>query len=237
MSAAGLKVDGLVSGYGETVVLDGLSFEIAPGGTLAVLGRNGVGKTTLLTTLMGITTRHAGRIFVGDTEVERIPTHRRARLGLGYVPQEREIFTSLTVEENLLVSVLPGGWDLARGRCRFPRLKERRRNTGNRLSGGEQQMLAVARALVGGPKVLLLDEPLEGLAPIVIESLFDTLVKIRDTGVTIILIEQKAELALSFASDCIVIDRGKIVHRGPSKVLMEDAALQAKLLSVSGHEI
>jgi branched-chain amino acid transport system ATP-binding protein len=238
MSAAGLKVDGLVSGYGETVVLDGLSFEIASGGTLAVLGRNGVGKTTLLTTLMGITTRHAGRIFVGDTEVERMPTHRRAQLGLGYVPQEREIFTSLTVEENLLVSVLPGGWDLEKVYTLFPRLKERRRNTGNRLSGGEQQMLAVARALVGGPKVLLLDEPLEGLAPIVIESLFDTLVKIRnETGVTVILIEQKAELALSFASDCIVIDRGKIVHRGPSKVLMEDAALQARLLGVSGHEI
>jgi branched-chain amino acid transport system ATP-binding protein len=238
MSAAGLKVDGLVSGYGETVVLDGMTFDIAPGGTLAVLGRNGVGKTTLLTTLMGITTRHAGKIFLGDTEIETMPTHKRARLGLGYVPQEREIFTSLTVEENLAVSVLPGGWDVEKVYELFPRLKERRRNTGNRLSGGEQQMLAIARALVGGPKVLLLDEPLEGLAPIVIESLFDTLVKIRDeTGMTIILIEQKAELALSFASDCIVIDRGKIVYRGPSQILKDDAALQAKLLGVSGEEL
>ncbi|MGZ5864531.1 MAG: ABC transporter ATP-binding protein [Xanthobacteraceae bacterium] len=236
MSAAGLKVDGLVSGYGETVVLDGLSFDIAPGGTLAVLGRNGVCKTTLLTTLMGITTRHAGTIFLGDIEVETMPIYKRAQLGLGYVPQEREIFTSLTVEENLAVSVLPGGWAVEKVYELFPRLKERRRNTGNRLSGGEQQMLAVARALVGGPKVLLLDEPLEGLAPIVIESLFDTLVKIRDeTGMTIILIEQKAELALSFAKDCIVIDRGKIVHRGPSHILKDDVALQAKLLGVAGE--
>lgn len=236
MSAAGLKVEGLVSGYGETVVLDGLSFEVPPGGTLAVLGRNGVGKTTLLTTIMGITTWHAGRIFLGDTEIENLPIHKRAQLGFGYVPQEREIFPSLTVEENLAVSVLPGGWNAEKVYGLFPRLKERRRNTGNRLSGGEQQMLAVARALVGGPKVLLLDEPLEGLAPIVIESLFETLLKIRnETRVTIILIEQKAELALSFADDCIVIDRGKIVHRGPSQALKDDAALQAKLLGVSGE--
>jgi branched-chain amino acid transport system ATP-binding protein len=230
----GLKVDGLVSGYGETVVLDGLSFDMPPGGTLAVLGRNGVGKTTLLTTLMGITTRHAGTIHLGDQSIETLPIYKRAQLGLGYVPQEREIFASLTVDENLAVSVLPGGWGIDKIYELFPRLKDRRRNTGNRLSGGEQQMLAVARALVGGPKVLLLDEPLEGLAPIVIETLFDTLVKIRDeTGLTIILIEQKAELALSFANDCIVIDRGKIVHRGPSHELKANAELQSRLLGVS----
>jgi branched-chain amino acid transport system ATP-binding protein len=232
----GLKVDGLVSGYGETVVLDGLSFDMPPGGTLAVLGRNGVGKTTLLTTLMGITTRHAGTIRLGDRSIESIPIYKRAQLGLGYVPQEREIFPSLTVEENIAVSVLPGGWNIEKVYELFPRLKDRRRNTGNRLSGGEQQMLAVARALVGAPKVLLLDEPLEGLAPIVIESLFETLVKIRDeTGLTIILIEQKAELALSFAKDCIVIDRGKIVHRGPSHELKANTELQNRLLSVGGE--
>ncbi|HVG52407.1 MAG TPA: ABC transporter ATP-binding protein [Xanthobacteraceae bacterium] len=235
-TSVGLKVDGLVSGYGETVVLDGLSFEMPPGGTLAVLGRNGVGKTTLLTTLMGITTRHAGTIRLGDMPIEGLPIYRRAQLGLGYVPQEREIFPSLTVEENLAVSVLPGGWDTDKVYELFPRLKERRRNTGNRLSGGEQQMLAVARALVGAPIVLLLDEPLEGQAPIVIESLFETLIRIRDeTGLTIILIEQKAELALSFAKDCIVIDRGRIVHRGPSDVLKADAALQHRLLGVAGE--
>jgi branched-chain amino acid transport system ATP-binding protein len=229
-----LKVDGLVAGYGETVVLDGLSFELATGGTLAVLGRNGVGKTTLLTTLMGITTRHAGTIELAGERIETLPVHQRARRGLGLVPQEREIFPSLTVEENLQVSVLPGGWDLERVYDLFPRLKERRRNTGNRLSGGEQQMLAVARALLGAPKVLLLDEPLEGLAPIVIEGLFEALLKIRDeAGLSMVLVEQKADLALSFARDCIVIDRGKNVHRGPSKQLQEDHALQHRLLSVA----
>ena len=229
-----LKVEGLVAGYGETVVLDGLSFELPPGGTLAVLGRNGVGKTTLLTTLMGITTRHGGTIALDGQQVESLPIHIRARRGLGLVPQEREIFPSLTVEENLQVSMLPGGWDIEQVYGLFPRLKERRRNTGNRLSGGEQQMVAVARALAGGPKVLLLDEPLEGLAPVVIESLFEALIKIRDeSGLSMILVEQKADLALSFARDCVVIDRGKIVHRGPSKQLQDDPALQHKLLSVA----
>jgi branched-chain amino acid transport system ATP-binding protein len=232
--SAHLKVNDLVAGYGETVVLDGLSFDLPPGGTLAVLGRNGVGKTTLLTTLMGITTRHRGSIALDDKQIESLPIHQRARAGLGLVPQEREVFPSLTVEENLLVSKLPGGWDIERVYDLFPRLKERRRNTGNRLSGGEQQMVAVARALLGAPKVLLLDEPLEGLAPIVIESLFDALLKIRDeAGLSMILVEQKADLALSFARDVIVIDRGKIVHRGPSKELQADQALQHRLLSVA----
>jgi branched-chain amino acid transport system ATP-binding protein len=229
-----LKVEGLVAGYGETVVLDGLSFEMPPGGTLAVLGRNGVGKTTLLTTLMGITTRHGGAITLGDERIEALPIHIRARRGLGLVPQEREIFPSLTVEENLQVSMLPGGWDLDQVYDLFPRLKERRRNTGNRLSGGEQQMVAVARALAGAPKVLLLDEPLEGLAPVVIESLFEALIKIRDeTGLSMILVEQKADLALTFARDCIVLDRGKIVHRGPSKELQGDHERQHRLLGVA----
>lgn len=232
--SVGLKVEGLVAGYGETVVLDGLSFELAPGGTLALLGRNGVGKSTLLTTLMGITTRHKGTIRLGDEQIEGLPVHIRARKGLGYVAQEREVFPSLTVEENLAVSVLPGGWSLDKVYELFPRLKERRRNTGNRLSGGEQQMVAVARALCGGPKVLLLDEPLEGLAPIVIEALFETLIKIRDeTGLSMVLVEQKADLALSFAKDCIVLDRGKIVHSGPSEQLRADHELQARLLSVA----
>ena len=233
--STGLKVEGLVAGYGETVVLDGISLEVPQGGTLALLGRNGVGKTTLLTTLMGITTRHGGTIQLGEQAIESIPIHKRARFGLGYVPQEREIFPSLTVEENLAVSVLPGGWSIEAIYGLFPRLKERRRNTGNRLSGGEQQMLAIARALVGGPKVLLLDEPLEGLAPIVIEALFDALVKIRDeANMCMILVEQKADLALSFAKDVAVLDRGKIVHRGPSEALRADHAAQARLLGVSG---
>jgi branched-chain amino acid transport system ATP-binding protein len=229
----GLKIENLVAGYGDTVVLDGVSLELPPGGTLALLGRNGVGKTTLLTTLMGITTRHGGTIQLGDQSIETLPIHRRARLGLGYVPQEREIFPSLTVEENLAVSALPGGWSIDAVYDLFPRLKERYRNTGNRLSGGEQQMLAVARALAGGPKVLLLDEPLEGLAPIVIEALFDALLKIRDeAGLSMILVEQKAELALSFAKEVAVLDRGKVVHRGPSAALLADHDAQARLLGV-----
>jgi branched-chain amino acid transport system ATP-binding protein len=230
----GLKVEDLYAGYGETVVLDGISLEIPPGGTLAVLGRNGVGKSTLLTTLMGITTRHKGTIRLGDQQIETMPVHMRARNGLGYVPQEREVFPSLTVEENLLVSVLPGGWGVEKVYELFPRLKERRRNTGNRLSGGEQQMVAIARALVGAPQVLLLDEPLEGLAPVVVEALLDSLIKVREeTGLTMVLVEQKAELALSFAKDCVVIDRGKIVHRGPSAELKGDHEKQAQLLSVA----
>jgi branched-chain amino acid transport system ATP-binding protein len=232
--SVGIVVQDLVAGYGQTVVLDGISFEVPPGGTLAVLGRNGVGKTTLLTTLMGFTQRHRGTIVLGDVAIETVPTHRRARMGLGYVPQEREIFPSLTVEENLAVAALPGGWTIDRVFELFPGLKERRRNTGNRLSGGEQQMLAVARALVGGPKVLLLDEPLEGLAPIVVEALFEALAKIRDeTGVTMIMVEQKAELALSFTQEAIVLDRGRIVYRGPSAAIKDDEEMQHRLLAVS----
>jgi branched-chain amino acid transport system ATP-binding protein len=234
MSSIGLKVEDLYAGYGETVVIDGISLDIAPGGTLALLGRNGVGKSTLLTTLMGITTRHRGTIRLGDEQIENKPVHIRARHGLGYVPQEREVFPSLTVEENLAVSVLPGGWGIDKVYDLFPRLKERRRNTGNRLSGGEQQMVAIARALVGAPKVLLLDEPLEGLAPVVVEALLEALIKVREeTGLTMVLVEQKADLALSFARDVIVIDRGKVVHRGPSKDLLGDHEKQAQLLGVA----
>jgi branched-chain amino acid transport system ATP-binding protein len=231
--SVGIDVIDLVAGYGPTVVLDGIAFTVPAGGTLAVLGRNGVGKTTLLSTLMGFTNRHRGTIRFGDQEIHALPTHRRARLGLGYVPQEREIFPSLTVEENLAVSALPGGWSLDKVFELFPGLKERRRNTGNRLSGGEQQMLAIARALVGGPKVLLLDEPLEGLAPIVVEAVFEALAKIRDeTGVTMIMVEQKADLALSFARDAVVLDRGRIVYRGSSVAFKADDELQHRLLAV-----
>jgi branched-chain amino acid transport system ATP-binding protein len=228
-----IAVRDLVAGYGPTVVLDGIALDVAPGGTLAVLGRNGVGKTTLLMTLMGFTNCHRGTIMFGDQEIHALPTHRRARLGLGYVPQEREIFPSLTVEENLAVSALPGGWSTEKAFELFPGLKERRRNTGNRLSGGEQQMLAIARALAGGPKVLLLDEPLEGLAPIVVEAVFDALAKIRDeTGVTMILVEQKADLALSFTENAIVLDRGRVVYRGRSAELKADEEMQHRLLAV-----
>jgi branched-chain amino acid transport system ATP-binding protein len=229
----GIEVTDLVSGWGPTAVLDGISLAVPPGGTLAVLGRNGAGKTTLLATIIGLANHHRGTIRLGGKPIDALATHRRARLGLGYVPQEREIFPSLTVEENLAVSALPGGWAPARIFALFPALAERRRTTGNRLSGGEQQMLAIARALVGGPRLLLLDEPLEGLAPIVVEALFVALASIRDdTGVTMILAEQKAGLALSFAEDAVVLERGRVAFRGKSADFQADEALQHRLLAV-----
>jgi branched-chain amino acid transport system ATP-binding protein len=232
----GIEVTDLVAGWGPTVVLDGLSLAVPPGGALAVLGRNGAGKTTLLASIMGLTDRHRGMIRLGGGPIDALPTHRRARRGLGYVPQEREIFPSLTVEENLMVAALPGGWAAARIFALFPALAERRRTTGNRLSGGEQQMLAIARALAGGPKLLLLDEPLEGLAPIVVEALFSALAAIRgDTGITVILAEQKADLALSFAEEAMVLDRGRAVFRGSSADFRADEALQHRLLAVGGR--
>jgi branched-chain amino acid transport system ATP-binding protein len=232
----GIEVIDLVAGWGPTVVLDGISLAIPPGGTLAVLGRNGAGKTTLLATIIGLANHRRGAIRLGGEPIDTVPTHRRARRGLGYVPQEREIFPSLTVEENLVVAGLPGGWTLAQVFELFPALGERRRATGNRLSGGEQQMLAIGRALAGGPKVLLLDEPLEGLAPIVVETLFAALAAIRDdSGVTMVLAEQKADLALSFAEDAVVLDRGRAVFRGKSAELQADEALQHRLLAVGGR--
>jgi branched-chain amino acid transport system ATP-binding protein len=232
----GLNVSNLVAGYGATIVLDGISLKVPAGGTLAILGRNGVGKTTFLATMMGLTTRHSGDVRLGDVALEHEPTHRRVLKGLCYVPQEREIFPSLTTEENLLVAQLPGGWSLEAVFELFPRLAERRKNPGNRLSGGEQQMLAVGRALVGAPKVLLLDEPMEGLAPVVVEALFDALAKVRDeSGVTIVLVEQKVDLALAFARDAVILDRGKIVYQGTCEQLKHDEAAQARFLGVGAE--
>jgi branched-chain amino acid transport system ATP-binding protein len=237
-----LIVERLTAGYGPTVVLDDVSFTVPAGGTLAVLGRNGVGKTTLLSTLMGFTQRHRGTIRFGGIAIESMATHRRNRLGFGLVPQEREIFPSLTVEENLRIAARPQGWTLARIYDLFPALRERRANAGNRLSGGEQQMLAIGRALIGAPKLLLLDEPTEGLAPVIAEALANVLMRIRDDeGTSIILVEQRVDLALAFASEVLVLDRGRIVYQGMSKQLGADEAAKARLLGVSnatasGHQ-
>jgi branched-chain amino acid transport system ATP-binding protein len=226
-------VDDLTAGYGATIILEGLSFSIPTDGSLALLGRNGVGKTTLLNTLMGFTTRHRGTIRLGEISIERIAPFRRNRLGFGYVPQEREIFASLSVEENLAISVRPDGWSIERIYELFPSLAQRRRNAGNKLSGGEQQMLAIGRALVGAPKVLLLDEPMEGLAPVVVDALYDALRAIQSAGgLTIILVEQKAELALQLAERVIVLDRGRLIHEGSSAALLADPDEQARLLGV-----
>ena len=229
----GLSISGLTAGYGGTIVLDDVSLDLAPGATLALLGRNGVGKTTLLASVLGLTTVHSGTVGLGDRDITRMPIHLRSRAGVGLVPQEREIFPSLTVEENLKVSLQPGGWTIDTVYDLFPGLKQRRSNTGNRLSGGEQQMLAVGRALVDAPKLLLLDEPMEGLAPIIIETLFDALARIRDeSGLTIVLVEQKADLALDFAKDTVILDRGRIVYRDTSAALQADEEAQEQFLGV-----
>jgi branched-chain amino acid transport system ATP-binding protein len=223
------------AGYGETVVLEDVSLNIAEGSTLALLGRNGVGKTTLLATIMGHTTLHGGSLALAGRDITRLPVHKRALAGFGYVPQEREIFPSLTVDENLTVAARPGRWDLARVFDLFPRLAERRRNMGNQLSGGEQQMLSVGRALMGNPSLLLLDEPLEGLAPVIVDSLIAAFHRLRqDDGLAIILVEQHARLALEFATHSIVLDRGKVVYDGASRALLDDAERLGELIGVAG---
>jgi len=226
-----LKLTGVRAGYGETVVLEDIEFALPERGALAVLGRNGVGKTTLLATVMGLTTFHAGGIEYRGRPIERLPVHERSRLGLGYVPQEREIFPSLSVEENLIVAARPGRWSLARVYDLLPRLAERRNHMGNQISGGEQQMLAIGRALMGNPELLLMDEPLEGLAPIIVESLLHMLQRlIREDSLTVVLVEQHAKLALEVTQSAMVLNRGRIAYFGSSRALLADrAALEAHL--------
>jgi branched-chain amino acid transport system ATP-binding protein len=222
------------AGYGETVVLERASLSVAEGGTLAVLGRNGVGKTTLLASVVGHTTLHHGRIVFRGKAIERLRPFQRARLGIGYVPQEREIFPSLNVDENLGVAARAGTrWTRTRIYDLFPSLAVRRRNMGNQLSGGEQQMLAIGRALMGNPALLLLDEPLEGLAPIVVDALLAALHRLRqDDGLAIVLVEQHARLALEFAGRAVVLDRGRVVYDDASQSLSDDPQRLAQLISV-----
>jgi branched-chain amino acid transport system ATP-binding protein len=232
----GLELDGVKAGYGETIVLEGISLYLAPGGTLAVLGRNGVGKTTLLATIMGHTALHAGHIRFAGSDVSAVPAYRRARLGIGFVPQEREIFPSLTLEENLMVAVRPGPWSLARVYDLFPALASRRRNRGNHLSGGEQQMLAIGRALMGNPVLLLMDEPLEGLAPVVVDTLMAGLARLKgEAGLALLLVEQHARLALEFADNAMVLDRGAIVFAGPSRDLLDAPDRLEALMGVAAR--
>jgi branched-chain amino acid transport system ATP-binding protein len=216
-----LELRELRAGYGEAVVLDGVSLELAEAGRLALLGRNGVGKSTLLLTLLGFTRVRRGTILFRGQDIAGLAPHRRAQLGIGWVAQEREIFPSLSVEENLTVAARPGAWSLSRIWSLFPRLEERRANMGNQLSGGEQQMLAVARALMTNPALLLLDEPFEGLAPIIVEELAAALADLA--GMALVLVEQHAELALGLTHDAIVLERGRLVHRAPSSEFVRDA--------------
>ena len=220
-----LALGDIRAGYGDAVVLDNVALEVPEHGTLAVLGRNGVGKSTLLLTIMGFTRMRGGAIRFRGDDISRMPPHRRAQCGIGWVAQEREVFPSLTVEENLTVAARSGRWTLETVFEFFPRLAERRRNMGNQLSGGEQQMLAIGRALMTNPRLLMLDEPLEGLAPIIVEELARGIERMaRDQGTALILIEQHVEIALSLSQDAIVLERGRIVHRAPSRELRKDAA-------------
>jgi branched-chain amino acid transport system ATP-binding protein len=220
---AELKVAGVRAGYGETVVLEDVAFDLPERGSLAVLGRNGVGKTTLLATLVGHTTFHAGTIEYRGRSVERLPAYERSRLGIGYVPQEREIFPSLTVEENLTVAARPGAWTLERVYDLFPGVAKRRGHMGNQISGGEQQMLAIGRALMGNPSLLLMDEPLEGLAPIIVEGLLKALARlIREESLTVVLVEQHAKQALEVTRQALVLNRGRITHFGSSAELLAE---------------
>ena len=220
-----LALDQVSAGYGDSVVLDACSLVLHEGESMALLGRNGVGKTTLLSTVMGQTRVHRGRVRWLDSDLARVPRHRRAALGLGWVPQEREIFASLSVEENLMVAARPGKWDLPRVFELFPRLRERRRNSGNALSGGEQQMLAMGRALMLNPRLLLLDEPLEGLAPVIVEELCAAIRRmVEEEGQALILVEQHLEQALELTQRCVVLERGRVVHTADSREQSLDLA-------------
>jgi branched-chain amino acid transport system ATP-binding protein len=229
-----LNVEGLSAGYGEAVVINDVSFSLAEGQTLALLGRNGTGKTTLMNTLAGATRQHGGRITLGGVALHKLPSHQRAGAGIGWVPQERNIFKSLTVHENLTAVARPGKWNPEGVYTMFPRLAERKGNLGTQLSGGEQQMLAVGRALVLNPRLLLLDEPLEGLAPIIVEELLRAIRRItRDEGLSAIVVEQHPQAILAISDSAVVLDRGSIVHRGTARELREAPQLLDHLLGVA----
>jgi branched-chain amino acid transport system ATP-binding protein len=229
-----LRVDNLSAGYGEAVVLQGVSFALDEGATLALLGRNGTGKTTLINTLAGATRQHGGSITLAGQALHKLASHQRAAAGIGWVPQERNIFKSLTVHENLAAVARPGKWTPDGVYAMFPRLAERRGNLGTQLSGGEQQMLAVGRALVLNPRLLLLDEPLEGLAPIIVDELLKAIRRItRDEGLSAIIVEQHPQAILAISDRAVVLDRGTVVHAGTARELRDDPSLVDRLLGVA----
>ncbi|HSI52317.1 MAG TPA: ABC transporter ATP-binding protein [Ramlibacter sp.] len=229
-----LRVDNLSAGYGEAVVLNGVSLSLDEGATLALLGRNGTGKTTLINTLAGATRQHGGSMSLGGVALHKLAPHQRAAAGIGWVPQERNIFKSLTVHENLTAVARPGKWTPEGAYAMFPRLAERKGNLGTQLSGGEQQMLAVARALVLNPRLLLLDEPLEGLAPIIVEELLRAIRRItREEGLSAIIVEQHPQAILAISDRAVVLDRGTVAHAGTARELRDQPELLDRLLGVA----
>ena len=228
-----LRVEGLTAGYGEAVVIEDIAFSLGEARALALLGRNGTGKTTLITSLVGVTRYRSGSITMAGRELARLRPDQRAAAGIGWVPQERNIFKSLTVEENLTAVARPGPWSTERIYAMFPRLRERRTNLGTQLSGGEQQMLAIGRALVLNPRLLLLDEPLEGLAPLIVEELLRALSRlVRDEGLAAIIVEQHAHKILGITDDALILERGRIVHAARSAQLLADEATLDRFLAV-----
>ena len=229
-----LAIEGLTAGYGEATVLNGISLTLAEGEALALLGRNGMGKTTLVNSIVGVTRYFGGTIMLDGRDITRLRPDQRAHAGVGWVPQERNIFKSLTVDENLTAVARPGKWAPARIYELFPRLGERRQNLGNQLSGGEQQMLAVGRALVLNPRVMLLDEPLEGLAPILVEELLVELRRIiREEGVSAIVVEQNAQKVLGMTDRAIILERGAVVHESASTALKSDRTTLETYLGIT----
>ncbi len=232
-----LEVESATAGYGPMTVLDGLSFKVAPGERLAMIGRNGVGKTTALRAVMGLIPLRGGRITFAGKDVSTLSAHQRAELGLGYVPQTRDVFGSLTVEENLLAGLkrrpkaaLSEAYDL------FPRLAERRHNGGTQLSGGEQQMLSVARALLGQPRLLLLDEPLEGLAPLIRLELLRAFGDMgRQSGISVVIVEQQVDEALAYANRAVILDHGVVVHEAEAATLAQDTEVLERWVGMAVH--
>ena len=228
-----LDIEGLTGGWGQTTVIENLNLSIASGETVAVIGRNGVGKSTLLELIVGRAQRRDGRIRLGGEDISEYPIHTRALTGLGYVPQEREVFRSLTVKEHLSVAARPGRWSEKSIFDLFPSLGQRVGNLGFQLSGGEQQMLSIARALIGNPKILLMDEPSEGLAPVVVEQLVSAMrAVVGDSALSVLLVEQRVDIALDLANRCLVMDRGRVVFDGASADLRGDEKRLGQLMGL-----
>ena len=232
MNGALLRVDRLTAGYGDATILEDVSLQLASHGSLALLGRNGAGKSTLIATLMGLTRVQSGAVAFGANDITHWRPHRRAHAGMGWVPQEREVFRSLSVTENLTVIARSGGWTLERVHELFPRLAERGSNLAHQLSGGEQQMLAIGRALMLNPSLLLLDEPFEGLAPLIVEEVERAIERMKIEGLAVLLVEQHVDAALRLCDQTIVLERGRVLHAGTSAVLRQDRALLETLVTL-----